>query len=270
MKRTRNLIVQGLALLLITGAALIVCWLAYGNASDPGVRLMPSATRFGSKITDAAKKRVTYRFLYPDEPGGVTDKLRLARFLDGHLCESMKWDSLSVDHWQGWAADIFAREMGWIAKDQPGWLISSWLCADECTEHERDSLFWSIQALRFLDPETTDKEIHMIEGSGKAARIYVTQGCSDYNYCEDTLYWNPTGIRCVPVDKIRGERWFITDPLIALARQLSHMRHDFCQNGDSADGQERENMAMATELRIREILSRKDPTRPYICPKPGH
>lgn len=262
MKGVRDLIINVLALLLIAAAAIVVYGLAHSDTRDLMAQLMPAAIRAGSKKTEAAKKCVTYRFLCPDEPGGVAGKLRLARFVDGHLSEGMTWDSLSVEQWHGWAADIFSREMGWVAQDQPGWLISRWLCSDERTEHNKDNLFWSVQALRFLDPETTDKEIYMIENAGKTAQICLTEGCSDYDYCEDTLYWNPVGTGCVPVDKVRGEQWFRMDPLIALARQLSHMRHDFCQNGDTADGLERENIALAAELRMRDILSRKDPTRP--------
>jgi hypothetical protein len=270
MKWLTDSTVRGLALLAVAGAGLVVYWLICSDTSDPFAPLAAWRARAVSNRTEAVNKRVTYRFLYPDEPGGVAGKLRLARFVDCQLYEDVKWDSYSVVHWRQWAADIFAREMGWVAQDQPGWLISRWLCADESTERDRDHLFWTIQALRFLDSESTDKEILMIEGSGKTARVCLTQGCSDYDYCQDTLYWNPNGAGCAAVDKIRGEQWFRTDPLIALAHQLRHMRHDFCQNGDAADGQERERIAVAAENFMRDVLSRKDPTRPCISPIPGH
>ena len=268
MKGAKNLIIDGLALLLIAAAALVVYRLVCSDWSTPTARLMPSFTR--AKRIGPANKWVTYRFLSPDEPGGVKGKLRLARFVYGHLSQGMTWDSYSVDHWQSWVGDVFSREMGWVSQDQPGWLVSTWLCADERAEYYRDHLFWSIQALRFLDPEITDKEIRMIEGSGKTVRIRLTQACTDYDYGEDTLYWNPAETQGLPVDKQRREQWFRTDTLIALGCQLSHMRHDLCQDGDTADGQERDGIATSAELRIRDMLSRKDPTRACILPTPDH
>ena len=269
MKRLRELAVQGLAFLLIVTSVLVVYGLMYSDAMGPTARLRLRAARIASRRTEVSGNWVTYRFLHPDEPGGVADKLRLARFVDGHLCEGGMWDSYSFEHWRCWAASIFSREMGWAAWNQSGWQISRWLFDDGIRECDRDYLFWSIQALRFADPEITDKEIRMIERSGKTARICLTQGCSDYDYCENTLYWNPVETERVPVDKLRGEQWFRTDPLIALARQLSHMRHDFCDNGDASDGRERDGIAAAAELRMRDILSQKDPTRPCIRPTPG-
>jgi hypothetical protein len=144
--------------------------------------------------------------------------------------------------------------MQWVAADQPGWQISTWLSVDESTECDRGRLFWSMQALRFLDPEGSANMIDMIERSGKTARICLTQRRSDYDYDENTLYWNSTGV----------------DPLVTLARQLTHMWHDLCRNGASTDSPEREQIAVAGEDRLREILSRKDPTRASDHPTARH
>lgn len=267
MERVKTITLEGLALLLVAGAGFVTYRLAY---SDTSKSMAPWAAYTGRTASDPAaateeEKRVTYRFLYLDEPGAATGQLTLGRFLDGRLCADRTWESKSIDHWRWYASRLFAPQIGWVAEDQPGWKISRWLYpADEFTEDERVYLFWSLQALRFLDPESTANRIDMIEQSGKTGRICLTQGPSDYDYDEDTLYWNVTETGVVPVDPGPGETWFRADAFVALAHQLSHMWHDLCEDGDSTDSPERQRVAVTAEDRLREILSRKDPTRASI------
>jgi hypothetical protein len=262
MRKLSDMTVQAFAVLLVAGTGLVVYRLAYSGAVDPMAPLAASAAWTPSSETQIPAELVTYRFLYPDEPGGAAGRLILARFVDDDPVPSRTWESQSVEHWRGWTPGIFAREMQWVAEDQPGWQISTWLSVDGPTEYDRDYLFWSIQALRFLDPEDAANMIDMIDRSGKAARIRLTQGSSDYDYAGDTLYWNPAVKRDILADKSPGEEPTTTHPLATLAHQLSHMCHDLCDNGDSADDKERQRIALAAEHRVRDILSRKDPARP--------
>jgi hypothetical protein len=196
--------------------------------------------------------------------------LTLGRFVGRDSQEGQKWDFVSTEQWFNWAPELFDRERGWVVENQPGWKISRWLRVDDSVECDRDHLFWAIQALRFLDPESLANEIDMLEGSGRAARICPTQGPSDYDYDNDTLYWNPTSVAHVPADAHLNWKWFQTDPLIALAHELHHAWHDLCRQGDMAGVEARERLAVAAENRIRHILFLTDPACSHLCPRPGH
>ena len=120
-------------------------------------------------------------------------------------------------------------------------------------------MFWSLQALRFLDPGSIANEIDMIESAPGKMRVCLTQGPSDYDYETDTLCWNPTETEHVPADAGLQRKWFRTDPLITLAHELSHAWYDLCRGGDSVAPRAREQHAVMTENRIRHILFLKDP-----------
>jgi len=270
MRKPSDLALEGFALLIVVSAVLITYRFTYSDFNDPMASPAVPAAKSASNGTGSAAERVTYRFLYSDEPGAVADRLTLARFIGGHLCRDITWQSMSVGHWRSWAPGIFHREIGWIAKDQPGWQISRWLCANESTEYDKDYLFWSIQALRFLDPDNTASKIDMIERSGKTAKIFLIQGRSNYDYVDDALYWNPAAAEYVPADKPLVGKCAKTDSLVDLTRQLSHMWHDLCQNGDNADDQERERITATAENRMSYILSLKDPSYSGVQTEPGY
>ncbi len=270
MARFGSRFVQGVALLLIAAAVPIILWrpgprTGEGPNDQIGSGGLPISHRF-----DARDDQITYRFLWCDEPGAIEDRLTLGRFVGHDLQEGATWDFVDTDHWHSRASELLDRERGWVVENQPGWQISGWLRVDDSVECDRDHLFWAIQALRFLDPESLANEIDMLEASGRTVRIYATYGRSGYSYEEDTLFWDPTSVVRVPDDAHLNWKWFQTDPLIVLAHELSHAWHDLCRNGDAADDEDRERLAIATENRIRHILFRKHSKYSHLYPRPGH
>ncbi|UCD51841.1 MAG: hypothetical protein JSW27_04240 [Phycisphaerales bacterium] len=270
MARFGTRLVEGMALLLITLAVPIVLWFPQMPAeNDPNGRIGSTGLPISTN-RDASGGRITYRFLYRGEAGALEDRLTLGRFLDGALQERPRWGLIDTRQWFDWAPDIFAREPGWAAENQPGWRISTWLRPDASVECDSEQLFWVIQALRLLDPESLANEIDMLEGSGQTVRIVPTHGPSDYDYDEDTLYWNPMSTEHIPADERLKWKWFQTDPLVALAHVLNHAWHDLCRGGDAASVEERERLAVAAENRLRHTLFLKDPACSHLYPRPGH
>lgn len=262
--------VQGLALALVAVAVPFALWLSRPLVNE---RSLDGPRRGGLPISHepgASGEQVTYRFLYRGEAGAIENRLTLGCFVDDDLRRGATWGFAGRDNWLTWAPDVFARERRWVAEDQPGWQISRWLSADPSVACDSTLLFWAIQALRLLDPESLANEIDMIERSGGAVRICPTRGPSDYDYQTNTLYWNPTATEYVPEDDRLDWKWFRTDPLIALSHELNHVWHDLCRHGDAADDRQREQMAVAAENRIRHILFLKDPYCTHIYPRPGH
>ena len=262
--------VQGLALASVAAAVSFALWLAQPPGDDwplgrPGPAGLPV-----SREAIGGEGLVTYRFLYRYEAGAVADRLTLGRFVGGDLAKGRTWGFVNAAHWFDQAPEIFMRERGWMAEDQPGWRISTWLCADESVDCDCQCLFWAIQALRYLDPESLANEIDMIEDSGGSVVIRPTEWDCRYDYETNTLYWNPTSCEHVPRDRRLDWKWFKTDPLIGLAHELKHAWYDLCCDGDRADEEEREAVAVGGENRIRHILSLKDPGCGHIYPRPGH
>jgi len=262
--------VQGLALLLVALAVPVVLWF-------PQVR--PGSTRIGSvgpvglpisNDLHSPGPQITYRFLYRDETGAIADRLTLGRFLVGDLQERPKWGFATAQQWLDWAPDIFEREPGWAGEGQPGWQISRWLEPDLSGRCSTEQLFWAIQALRLLDPESLANEIDMLESSGRSVRIVPTTGPPGYDYDDDTLFWNPIWTQHVPVDRRLKSKWFQSHPLVSLAHELHHAWHDLCRRGDATGPEEREQTAVAAENRLRHILFLKDPACSYLYPRPGH
>jgi hypothetical protein len=251
MERFRQWILPVSALVLILGAAVTVVWLSDPDAASP----LSSARELLSRSPvseQGSAPSITYRFLFPSEAQATPGRLTLGRFLYGRLCDGATWEFDSIDQWHGLAPLLFEKEKQWTPEEQSGWRISRWLAENEGSAHGRDHLFWSIQALRCLDPESFANEIDMIAHSGQTLRIFLTEGQGDYDYNADTLYWNPSSA---------------PDPLVGLAHELNHAWHDLCRNGDAANVQEREHLALLGENRIRHVLFLKDPTRSYIRPR---
>ncbi len=270
MVRLRKQVVSVLALMLVAGAALTARWVSHTKIRDATGPATVSSRRGISDAHATLEERTTHRFLYLDEPGALPDRLTLGRFVGDRLQEGAQWGFVSLDNWYHWAASLFARERDWAPEDQPGWRISTWLCTTEPGPYDGTHLFWSLQALRFLDPGSIANEIDMIESAPGKMRVCLTQGPSDYDYETDTLCWNPTETEHVPADAGLQRKWFRTDPLITLAHELSHAWYDLCRGGDSVAPRAREQHAVMTENRIRHILFLKDPTRGYIWPRPGY
>lgn len=270
MARFGSRFVQGVALLLVAAAVPIVLWLPRRRTDEGPSDRLGSAGLTISHESDAWGDQITYRFLWCGEAGAVEDRLTLGRFVGRDLQEGATWGFVNTDHWHNWAPEIFDREQDWVAENQPGWKISRWLHVGEPVECDRDRLFWAIQALRLLDPESLANEIDMLDASGRTVRIYPTYGHSDYSYEEDTLFWNPTSVVHVPADAHLNWKWFQTDPLVALAHELHHAWHDLCRNGDAAGDEQRERLAIAAENRIRHILFLKNPACSHLYPRPGH
>jgi len=270
MARFGTWLIQGLALLLIALAIPVVLWFPQSlTEKAPNGRSGSSGLPI-STDHDASGGRTTYRFLYCVEAGATEDRLTLGRFLDGVLQKRPRWGLANTRQWFDWAPGIFEREPGWAAENQPGWQISMWLRPEASVACDREHLFWAIQALRFLDPQSFANEVDMLESAGRVVRICATHGPSDYDYDEDTLYWNPISTEYVPADGRLRWKWFQTDPLVTLAHQLNHAWHDLCRNGDAASVEERERLAVAAENRLRHILFLKDPACSDLYPRPGH
>jgi len=269
MVKLRKQIVSGLALMLVAGAALTARWVSRTRIRGG---TGPATAPTGRGISDAhatLEEPATYRFLYRDETGALTDRLTLGRFVGDHLQEGARWGFVSIDQWHDRAPSLFDRERGWVAEDQPGWRISTWVCTTEPGPYDSTHLFWSLQALRFLDPGSIAIGIDMIESAAGKLRICLARGPSDYDYETDTLCWNPTETEHVPADAGLQRKWFRTDPLITLAHELSHAWYDLCRGGDGVSGRVREEHAVMTENRIRHILFLKDPTRRDVWPRSG-
>ncbi len=263
MERLRELIVPILALILVGVAALAARWVSQTDL-DPRMASLSGSRRF-----EGYDGPVTYGFLPLAKHGAVAGRLTLGRFAGSQLQEGATWEFSGVDQWHGWAPAIFHRETGWVIEEKPGYRISRWLCAAESGDCDCDHLFWSLQALRFLDPESLARRIEMIENSGQTIRVCLTRGVSEYDYDSDTLRWNPVATRHLPVEEHLDRRWFKTDPLIVLGHELNHAWHDVCCAGDSADAEAREWMAVSGENRLRHMLFLKDSTRSDIYPRPG-
>jgi hypothetical protein len=261
--------VQGLALLLVTAALPVVLWLSPRGCSKPSADRYRGAGLPVSQRIGTSDGEITYRFLYRDESGAIPDRLTLGRFVDGNLQEGTVWGFVDTAHWCTWAPEIFGRERGWVAETQPGWRICRWFRPDASIACDRDRFFWVLQALRLLDPESLANQIDMLEACGGAVRICATSGRSDYDYDTDTLYWNPTSFAYVPEDASLNRQWFRTDPRVTLAHELSHAWHDLCRDGDAVGVEQREQIAVATENRIRHILFLKDPMCAHLYPRPG-
>lgn len=244
MERFRQWILPVLTVVLILGAAMTVLLLSHPPMGGP----LP----FARKPRCQSAHSVTYRFLVPGEAHAAPGKLTLGRFADGRLCEGVTWEFDSIDQWHGWAPSLFATERSWTPQEQPGWRISRWLSDSDGFVYDSNHLFWSIQALRCIDPESLANEIDMIEHSGSAVRILLTEGPSHYDYDTDTLYWNPAAS---------------PDPLAALAHELNHAWHDLCRSGDAVADKGREKLALLAENRVRHLLFLKDPTRSHLYPK---
>ncbi|HNY80639.1 MAG: hypothetical protein RBS72_21820 [Sedimentisphaerales bacterium] len=165
MERFRQWILPVLAAVLILGAAMTVLLLSYPCTPD-SLSLARKPFRQSTGAKRESVHSVTYRFLFPDEAHAAPGKLMLGRFADGHLCEGATWEFDSIDQWHGWAPAIFAREKHWTPEEQPGWRISRWLVENIDSAYDCDHLFWSIQALQYLDPDSFANEIDMIEHSG--------------------------------------------------------------------------------------------------------
>ncbi len=253
MERFRQWILPVLAAVLILGAAMTVLLLSRPHIGD--LLSFTGRPPSQSPLSDGESARsVTYRFLFPGEAHAAPGKLTLGRFANGHLCEGATWEFDGIDQWHGWASAIFARERHWTPEEQPGWRISRWLVENIDSAYDCDHLFWSIQALQYLDPDSLANEIDMIEHSGCTVRIVLTEGVSTYDYNVDTLYWNPVAV---------------PDPLAALAHELHHAWHDLCRNGDAVPDKGREQLALLAENRIRHILFLKDPASSHLYPRLG-
>lgn len=266
MERLRQWILPICAVILIAGAAIVVLWLSEALVDwpfRPG-RRGPLQTPSGKH---SSAHRTTYRFLFPSERQAVPGKLTLGRFVNGRLCEGATWAFDGIDQWYDWAPSLFERETQWVAEEQPGWRISQWLTQDEGSAYDRDHLFWSIQALRFLDPESLANEIDMIEHSNRAAAIRLTEGPSGYDYDTDTLCWNPASAADALGAQSPNHHPWQSDSLAALAHQLNHAWHDLCHNGDGAGPDRGELLALMAENRIRHTLYLKDPTYSRIRPR---
>jgi hypothetical protein len=263
MERLNRQVVPALAVILIGVAAFTARWV---SQTEMDGRLAVRSVASRREVGDGA---TTYRFLVRGERGAVNGRLTLGRFIGGELQAHPTWAFTGVGQWHSWAPSIFEREAGWSTDAQPGYRISRWLSSDGPATFDREHLFWSLQALRFLDPESLAHEIDWIERSSAAVRICITEEMSDYDYDSNTLYWNPVADRFRPVDGRLDRRWFQTDALITLAHQLHHLWHDLCCQGDSADPGERERLAVTAENRLRHLLFLKDPTRSNIYPRPG-
>lgn len=263
MERLREWIVPILALILVGVAVFTVRWAA-----------LIAPNRHVAGLTEPGRHEeydhsITYRFLAPAERGAVADRLTLGCFVGSELQRGATWEFSGMEQWHSLAPSISALQAGWVAEEQSGYRISRWLDAAGPGPCDCDHLFWSLQALRFLDPESLANEIDRLERSGKTVRICATQGASDYDYGSDTLYWNPVATRYCPVDTRLDRRWFQTDPLITLAHQISHAWHDVCCAGDSAETETRERLAVMAENRVRHMLFLKDPSRSEMYPRPG-
>lgn len=252
MERYRQWILSVLAITLILVAGAMVLWLVHPPATGP--------LAFVRKLLDcpSASERqsadsITYRFLFPNEVEARRGTLTLGRFSDRRLCEGATWRFDSIDQWHGLAPSICEQDRQWVAEHQSGWQISRWLVENGNSAYGRDHLFWSIQALRCLDPESFVNEIDMIERSGRTVCIRVTEGPSHYDFDTDTLDWNPTSI---------------PDPFVALTRELHHVWYDLCREGDLAEVRQREHSATMAENRMRHILFLKDPTHSQMGPRP--
>lgn len=266
----RRRTVEGLALVLVAAVAPFALWMSRLPGDDGTLERPDPGGLPISRESVAGEGLVTYRFLYRHEAGAIADRLTLGRFVGGDLARGRTWGFVNATHWFKQAPEIFTRERGWVAEDQPGWRISTWLCADESVDCDRMHLFWAIQALRYLDPESLANEIDMIEQSGGAVRICPTQGCCSYDYETNTLCWNPVSCEYVPKYGRLDWKWFKTDPLIGLGHELKHAWHDLCCGGDRTDEEGREAVAVAAENRLRHILFLKDPAHAQIYPRPGH
>lgn len=264
MERARDLIGPVLAVALITGAALTSRWMSYNRSrARVGTKEGPRGVPVEPEYQPTA-----YRFLYLHEPGAVAGRLTFVRIVDGRIGRDATWSFAGLDEWCDWAPGFFAQEEGWTPRYQPGWQISRWLSM-ESTGRTRGCLFWRIQALRFLDPESIANEINWIEASGKTLTIHATQGWPHYDYDSDTLHWNPVASEYGPEDPNLVRQWYKTTPLITLAYVLSHACHDLCHDGDLDEQPVRERFALATENRIRHILFLADPACSHIRPRPG-
>lgn len=253
MERLRQWALFVLALVLILGAAATVLLLSQPSVESHRLFARKPVNR-AAVLEQELAAPFTYRFLLPTEQEAAPGKLTLGRFADGRLCEGGTWEFDSIDQWHGWAPAIFARERQWTPEEQPGWRISRWLSESAGSAYDSNHLFWSIQALRHMDPESFANEIDMIEHSGGTVRVVLTEGPSDYDYDTDTLYWSPTAN---------------PDPLVALAHEMSHAWHDLCRDGDAVAYKGREELALLAENRIRHILFLKDPTRSHLYPSLG-
>ncbi|HNS22654.1 MAG TPA: hypothetical protein PKH24_19280 [Sedimentisphaerales bacterium] len=265
MERAKQLVGPVLAVVLITAVALVPRWLSHGRTAGRvgernALRGVPTERRY---------EPITYRFLYPHECGVVAGRLTFARIVDGRVARDAAWSFDSLAEWCDWAPGFFAQEQDWTPRFQPGWFISRCLDTDELAGCTNGQLFWWIQALRFLDPESFANEIEWIEVSGKTLRLHTTLEQSHYDYDSDTLYWNPVATEYTREDPNLCWKWFKTTPLVTLAYGLSHARYDLCCDGDRSDPPSRERAALATENRIRHILYRKDPACSHIHPRPG-
>ncbi|MEN6575918.1 MAG: hypothetical protein ABFD90_06200 [Phycisphaerales bacterium] len=263
MEKARDLIGPVLAVLLITGVALTSRWMS-DNRGGSGIGTKEGLN--GVRI-ELRYEPIAYRFLYPGEPGAADGRLTFARIVEGRVGKDAAWSFASLDEWCDWAPGFFAQEEGWSSRFQPGWLISRSL--EEPAGCTSGRLFWWIQALRFLDPESVASEIEWIEASGKTLRLRTTQGWSHYDYDSDTLYWNPTATEYTPEDPNLSRKWYKTTPLVTLAYTLSHACHDLCRDGDLDEQPVRERSALATENRIRHILFMKAPACSHLRPRPG-
>ncbi len=261
MDRLRRWILPVSAFILIVGAAATIVWLSRPYAESP-LPLRQRPLNQPRLAEDGSIHRTTYRFLFPSEKQAVPGKLTLGRFLGGRLCEGATWEFEGIDQWHGWAPSLFEKETQWVAEEQPGWRISQWLSGDENSAYGRSYLFWSIQALRCLDPESFANEIDMIEHSSSTVTIRLTEGPSSYDYETDTLCWNPVSAADRPGVHGPGQT-----PLVTLAHELNHAWHDLCRNGDCADSDGRERLALMAENRIRHLLFLKDPTCSQIRPR---
>ncbi len=253
MERFRQWILPVLAVVLILGAVMTVLLLSHPHMPEP-LSFARKPFRQSTRSEQESVRSVTYRFLFPGEAHSVPGKLTLGRFVDGRLCESATWEFDGIDQWYGWAPSIFESQTRWTPEEQPGWRISRWLSNSDSPAYGSDHLFWSIQALRCLDPDSFANEIDMIEHSGVTVRIVLTEGHSGYDFDVDTLYWNPVAV---------------PDPLAALAHELHHAWHDLCRNGDAGGSEEREQLALLTENRIRHMLFLRDPTSSHLYPRLG-
>ncbi len=252
MERYRQWIPSVLAVVLILVAGAMVLWLVHPPATGPLAfvrKLLASPSASELRSPDS----ITYRFLFPSEVKAMRDKLTLGRFTDRRLCEGATWPFDSIDQWPEMAPSIFEQDRQWAAEHQGGWQISRWLVENADSAYDRDRLFWSIQALRCLDPESFVNEIDMIERSGRTVCIRATEGPSHYDFDTDTLDWNPTSI---------------PDPFVALTRELHHVWYDLCREGDLAEVRQREHSATMAENRMRHILFLKDPTHSQMGPRP--
>ena len=265
MERAKNWIGPVLAVLLVTAVALTSRWVSEGRT---GSRIGDGNGLTGVRVR-SWEHPITYRFLYPHEAGAVAGRLTFARIVEGRVRKDSAWSFGSLDEWCDWAPGFFAHEEDWAPHLQPGWLISRWLCEDEAAGCTSGQLYWRIQALRFLDPESVANEIEWIEISGGTLRLRTTQGWPHYDYDSDTLYWNPAATEYTPEDPNLDRKWDKTTPLITLAYTLSHACYDLSCNGDRAGTPAREQFALTTENRIRNILFLKDPACSQIRPRPG-